>query len=119
MDLQLFTTILTIASAVGAGSSIFLYNRSRSLITLLKDENAALVGSNTRWEKDYEVLKAKYDAKETEANIWRDNVTQAPSIEKLATKTAQQHGEVLTGLASVVTVIGELTDEMRKERESK
>jgi CRISPR/Cas system-associated endonuclease Cas3-HD len=119
MDLQLFTTILTIASAVGAGSSIFLYNRSRSLITLLKDENAALVGSNTRLEKELEVEQTKRKATETERDIWRDNVTQAPSIELLATKTAQQHGEVLNGLGEVVTVIADLTKEMRKERESK
>lgn len=117
--LQIFNTIIAVAGGISIGAAIIFSARSRSYQTLLKDENAALVGINTRLDKEVEVLQTKLEAKETEANIWRDNVTQAPSIEKLAAKTAQQHGEVLGGLGQVVTVIANLTEEMRKERESK
>jgi hypothetical protein len=117
--LNLITTILAIAGALGGGTSIAIAVRSRNLITLLKDENAALLGSNTRLEKDLEVKKAELIGVENERNMWRDNVTQAPSIEKLATVTAQQHKEVISSLGAVAAGLTDLTKEMRKERTKK
>ena len=117
--LPLITSIFAIAGALGGGTSIWIAARSRGLITLLKDENAALVGSNTRLEKDLEVANTKIKAVETERNIWRDNVTQAPSIKELTETTARQHQEVVTSLSAVAAGLTDLTKEVRKERPSK
>ena len=117
--LPLITSILAIAGALGGGSSIYIAARSRGLITLLKDENAALVGSNTRLEKDLEVSVTKLAAMEAERNIWRDNVTQAPSIKELTETTAKQHQEVIGSLSAVAAGLTELTKEMRRERKAK
>lgn len=110
--LGLFGAILGIAGTVGAGSAVFYANRSRSIITLLKDENDALGKSNARLEKDLEVSQIAKTAAEEKLQLLQDMVTQAPSIKELTEVMTKQHLEVIKSLGDVATKLSDLAEVM-------
>ena len=110
----LFGAILGVAGTVGGAAGVFFANRSRSVITLYKDENDALAKANNRLEKDLEVQLAKCSAAQREAQIWRDNVTQAPSIKELTKVMTDQNQQVIQSLGNVATELSSLTKALTK-----
>lgn len=112
--LGIFLGVLGVAGTVGAGSAVFYANRSRSIISLLKEENDALNTTNNRLEKDLIVAETKRVAANNEAQIWRDNVTQAPSIKELTTEMTRQNTQVIDSLGNVAKELSSLAKAIRK-----
>lgn len=113
MDLLgIFGAILGVAGAVGAGSAVFYANRSRSIITLLKDENDALGKSNARIEKELELCQVEKRAADDKLKLMTDMVTQAPSIKELTEVMTKQHLEVIKSLGDVATKLSDLAEAM-------
>lgn len=110
--LGIFGAILGVAGTVGAGSAVFYANRSRSIITLLKDENDALSKSNARMDKDLEICELGKAAAEEKLQLLQDMVTQAPSIRELTEVMTQQHLEVIKSLGEVATNLSNLAEVM-------
>lgn len=114
--LSIFLGVLGLAGTVGAASAVFYANRSRTIITLLQDENKALAENKIRLESENAVLHTKLGAAENEARIWKDNVTQVPSIKELTEAMTAQNAQVITSLGKVATELSSLAKAMRRKQ---
>ena len=78
----------TLGSFVGIGALIggvvaaFWASRAKGIIELLKTENLAYKESNQRLHDENQQLSQQASNAKAELKIWRDNVTQRPSIQK-------------------------------------
>lgn len=114
--LTTFGTFVGVAGVLGGVFAAFYASRSKGIIELLKTENTAYKESNERLHQDNDNLSQQLLAAKSELKVWRDNVTQRPSIEKMIETSQRQHKEymgelanVAKGLSQLVTQQGELT----------
>lgn len=103
--------MIFIGAGVGLGglAAGFYGARQKGIIELLKTENTAYKESNARLHEENTSLKATCAQASAEAKMWRDNVTQRPSIEKLIANSNKQHGEYMIEMGKVTNGLGELT----------
>lgn len=110
--LQTLLVGLGAAATIGGMVGFFYGARQKGVIELLKTENTAYKESNGRLNEENTRLKADCAQSAAEAKMWRDNVTQRPSIEKLITTSNKQHGEYMLKMGeltnAVMAAIGEL-----------
>ena len=108
------TLLLFIGAGITLGGLVagFYGARQKGVIELLKTENQAYKDSNGRLHDENNGLKAECATATAEAKMWRDNMTQRPSIEKLITASNQQHAEYMLKMGeltnAVMTAIKEL-----------
>lgn len=107
--LQWFMIFIGAGVALGGLAAGFYGARQKGIIELLKTENTAYKESNTRLHGENETLKQSCAQATAEAKMWRDNVTQRPSIEKLIANSNKQHGEYMIEMGKVTNGLGELT----------
>jgi len=114
--LTTFGTFVGVAGVLGGVFAAFYASRSKGIIELLKTENTAYKESNERLHQDNDNLSQQLLAAKSELKVWRDNVTQRPSIEKMIETSQRQHKEYMSelakvakGLSQLVTQQGELT----------
>ena len=114
--LTTFGTFVGVAGVLGGVFAAFYASRSKGIIELLKTENTAYKENNERLHQDNDNLSQQLLAAKSELKVWRDNVTQRPSIEKMIETSQRQHKEYMSELAKVakglnqlVTQQGELT----------
>lgn len=106
--------------AIGAGVTLgglaagFYGARQKGVIELLKTENQAYKDSNARLHDENSTLKQECAAAVAEAKVWRDNITQRPSIEKMITASNKQHGEYMIEMGKVTKGLAELTAAVTK-----
>jgi len=115
--LQWFMIIIGIGAGLGGLAAGFYGARQKGIIELLKTENTAYKESNARLHEENNTLKQTCAQATAEAKIWRDNVTQRPSIQKMIETNQRQHKEymgemakVAKGLSDLVTQQGKLTE---------
>lgn len=118
---QSFGTFVGIAGVLGGVFAAFYASRSKGIIELLKTENQAYKDSNQRLHDENQQLSQQASNAKAELKIWRDNVTQRPSIQKMIETNQRQHKEymgemakVAKGLSDLVTQQGELTKVIAK-----
>ena len=83
----------------------------------MKTENTAYKESNERLHQDNDNLSQQLLAAKSELKVWRDNVTQRPSIEKMIETSQRQHKEYMGELANVAKSLSQLVtqqDELTK-----
>lgn len=97
--------ILGAAATLGGVVGFFYGARQKGVIELLKTENSAYKDSNARLNDENTKLKADCAQSAAEAKMWRDNVTQRPSIEKLIASSNRQHGEYMLKIGELTTVV--------------
>lgn len=102
------------AITLGGMAGFFYGARQKGIIELLKTENTAYKESNGRLNEENTKLKADCAQSAAEAKMWRDNVTQRPSIEKLISVSNKQHGEYMVKMGEMATSIAGLTGEVSK-----
>ena len=114
---QSFGTFVGIAGVLGGVFAAFYASRSKGIIELLKTENQAYKDSNQRLHEENKQLSDQATNAKAELKIWRDNVTQRPSIQKMIETNQRQHKEymgemakVAKGLSELVTQQGKLTE---------
>ncbi len=95
--------------ALGGLAAGFYGARQKGIIELLKTENGAYKESNARLHDENTTLKQSCAQAQAEAKMWRDNVTQRPSIEKLIANSNKQHGEYMIEMGKVTKGLGDLT----------
>lgn len=100
--------------ALGGLAAGFYGARQKGIIELLKTENTAYKESNTRLHDENDQLKKDCAQSAAEAKMWRDNVTQRPSIEKLITNSNKQHGQYMIEMGKVTNGLAELTSAVTK-----
>ena len=105
---QSFGTFVGIAGVLGGVFAAFYASRSKGIIELLKTENTAYKESNERLHQDNDNLSQQLLAAKSELKVWRDNVTQRPSIEKMIETSQRQHKEYMSELAKVAKGLGDL-----------
>ena len=112
-----FGTFVGIAGVLGGVLAAFYASRSKGIIELLKTENPAYKDSNQRLHDENKQLSDQATNAKAELKIWRDNVTQRPSIQKMIETNQRQHKEymgemakVAKGLSDLVTQQGKLTE---------
>lgn len=111
-----FGSFIGLAIVLGGVAAGFWASRSKGIIELLKTENSAYKESNQRLHEELQTAKQDAAAAKAETKVWRDNVTQRPSIEKMIGNSQKQHqeymielGKVANGLSDLVKQQGELT----------
>lgn len=107
--LQWFMIFIGAGIGLGGLAAGFYGARQKGIIELLKTENSAYKESNARLHEENTTLKASCAQASAEAKMWRDNVTQRPSIEKLIANSNKQHGEYMIEMGKVTNGLGELT----------
>lgn len=103
--------MIFIAAGIGLGglAAGFYGARQKGIIELLKTENTAYKDSNQRLHEENTELKQQKATAEAEAKMWRDNVTQRPSIEKLIAASTKQHGEYMIKIGEMTKGMTDLT----------
>lgn len=103
--------MIFIGAGIGLGglAAGFYGARQKGIIELLKTENTAYKESNGRLHEENTKLKADCAQSAAEAKMWRDNVTQRPSIEKLIANSNKQHGQYMIEMGKVTKGLGDLT----------
>ena len=115
--LTTFGTFVGVAGVLGGVFAAFYASRSKGIIELLKTENTAYKESNERLHQDNDNLSQQLLAAKSELKVWRDNVTQRPSIEKMIETSQRQHKEYMGELANVAKSLSQLVtqqDELTK-----
>ena len=106
--LTTFGTFVGVAGVLGGVFAAFYASRSKGIIELLKTENTAYKESNERLHQDNDNLSQQLLAAKSELKVWRDNVTQRPSIEKMIETSQRQHKEYMGELANVAKSLSQL-----------
>ena len=101
---QSFGTFVGIAGVLGGVFAAFYASRSKGIIELLKTENQAYKDSNQRLHEENKQLSDQATNAKAELKIWRDNVTQRPSIQKMIETNQRQHKEYMGEMAKVAIV---------------
>lgn len=111
-------SLLALAAILGGVAAVFYANRSKSIIELLKTENSAYKESNERLHTENIELKHSYDTCNAELKVWRNNITQGPSIEKLIAANNKQHSENIKGMVKVTKGLNDLVQQQSKLTEA-
>lgn len=98
--------------ALGGLAAGFYGARQKGIIELLKTENSAYKESNGRLNDENTKLKADCAQSAAEAKMWRDNVTQRPSIEKLISNSNKQHGQYMLEIGNLTKAITQALKEL-------
>ena len=98
--------------ALGGLAAGFYGARQKGIIELLKTENTAYKESNARLHEENTSLKATCAQASAEAKMWRDNVTQRPSIEKLIANSNKQHGQYMLEIGNLTKAITQALKEL-------
>ena len=112
--------VQTLLLFIGAGVTLgglaagFYGARQKGVIELLKTENQAYKDSNGRLHDENTELKAQCATSAAEAKMWRDNVTQRPSIEKLITASNKQHAEYMLKMGELTKAVTRALEELSK-----
>lgn len=119
--LQTLGFVLGLGALLGGLSAAFWASRSKGIQELLKTENQAYKESNARLAEENKELKQQSATCQAELKVWKNNVTQRPSIDKLISTSTEQHQEymikltdVANGLSSLVTQQSQLTQTIAK-----
>lgn len=99
--------------ALGGLAAGFYGARQKGIIELLKTENTAYKESNARLHDENTKLKADCAQSAAEAKMWRDNVTQRPSIEKLIANSNKQHGQYMLEIGNLTKAITQALTELK------
>jgi hypothetical protein len=100
--------------ALGGLAAGFYGARQKGIIELLKTENTAYKESNARLHEENNTLKQTCAQATAEAKMWRDNVTQRPSIEKLITNSNKQHAEYMLKMGELTKAVTRALEELGK-----
>lgn len=98
--------------ALGGLAAGFYGARQKGIIELLKTENTAYKESNARLHEENTLLKAQCAQASAEAKMWRDNVTQRPSIEKLIANSNKQHGQYMLEIGNLTKAVTQALKEL-------
>lgn len=96
----------TLASILGAASAVFYSYRSKAIIDILKESNAAYQERNLILEQQNSEMKLAIS--QLEARISMLEKIKTPSLDKLTTLTIANHTELTTQLGTLI--------ELSKER---
>ncbi len=110
--LQWFMIFIGAGVALGGLAAGFYGARQKGIIELLKTENTAYKESNTRLHGENETLKQSCAQATAEAKMWRDNVTQRPSIEKLIANSNKQHGQYMLEIGNLTKAVTQALKEL-------
>lgn len=110
--LQWFMIIIGIGAGLGGLAAGFYGARQKGIIELLKTENTAYKESNARLHEENNTLKQTCAQATAEAKMWRDNVTQRPSIEKLIANSNKQHGQYMLEIGNLTKAVTQALKEL-------